>query len=163
MNTTLGTSRNQPANRRKVWLWIVGTLAALVVLAGSYVGYMVWRMNYVPADLDTSTTQRTANGLYEVSYTSDATPIPVSVMHSWTLTVKDSSGQAVENAEIAIDGDMPQHGHGLPTQPRVTQNLGNGQYLVEGVKFQMGGWWVMDFTITANDQIDTVRFNFILK
>lgn len=38
---------------------------------------------------------------------------------------------------------MSQHGHGLPTRPQVTQNLGNGDYLVEGTKFQMGGWWVM--------------------
>ena len=31
------------------------------------------------------------------------------------------------------------------------------------MKFQMGGWWVADFTITdAAGQTDTVRFNFIL-
>jgi hypothetical protein len=105
---------------------------------------------------------QTANGLYRVSYEPSQSPIPVNAMHTWTLTVTDSSNQPVENAEIAVDGDMPQHGHGLPTQPQVTQNLGDGKYLVEGVKFQMGGWWVMDFTVTSNGQTDTVRFNFIL-
>jgi hypothetical protein len=57
---------------------------------------------------------------------------------------------------------MPQHGHGLPTQPLVTAYLGDGTYLVEGMKFQMGGWWVVDFTIEANGQSDTVRFNLSL-
>ena len=53
------------------------------------------------------------------------------------------------DAAITVDGDMPQHGHGLPTRPQVTKHLGNGDYLVEGMKFQMGGWWVVDFTIDA--------------
>jgi hypothetical protein len=162
MNTTLNTPKNQVAKGRKILFWMLGTFGALVVLAGSYIGYMVWRMNYVPTNLDTATTQQTANGLYTVSYEPSQSPIPVNVMHSWTLTVTDSNGQIIENADIAIDGDMPQHGHGLPTQPQVTQYLGEGKYLVEGLKFQMGGWWVMDFTITSNGQTDTIRFNFIL-
>jgi hypothetical protein len=58
---------------------------------------------------------------------------------------------------------MPQHGHGLPSRPQVTKNLGSGNYLVEGMKFQMGGWWVMDFTINANGQTDAVHFNMMLK
>jgi len=45
----------------------------------------------------------------------------------------------------------------------VTEYLGNGDYLVEGLKFQMGGWWVMDFVITAEGQSDTVQFNMMLK
>jgi hypothetical protein len=84
-------------------------------------------------------------------------------MHQWTLHVESADGQPVEDATITVDGDMPQHGHGLPTRPQVTQNLGNGDYLVEGIKFQMGGWWLMDFTITANGQTDAVHFNMMLE
>ena len=84
-------------------------------------------------------------------------------MHTWTLHIEDASGQPVEGAEISVNGDMPQHGHGLPTQPRITQDLGNGDYLVEGLRFQMGGWWVMDFTIQANGQSDVVHFNMLLE
>ena len=46
---------------------------------------------------------------------------------------------AFMTGRLKVDGDMPQHGHGLPTRPRVTRNLGNGDYQIEGVKFQMGG------------------------
>jgi hypothetical protein len=58
-----------------------------------------------------------------------------------------------------MDGGMPQHGHGLPTSPRVTRALGNGDHLVEGVKFNMGGWWVVRFAITSSAGTDTVTFN----
>ncbi len=84
-------------------------------------------------------------------------------LHAWTLHVARADGTLVADAAIAVNGDMPQHGHGLPTRPRVTRNLGNGDYLVEGMKFQMGGWWVVDFTIDAGGKHDTVRFNMILK
>ena len=51
---------------------------------------------------------------------------------------------------IQVSGDMPEHRHGMPTQPQVTQNLGGGDYLVEGMRFQMGGWWAVTFAIDAD-------------
>ena len=99
-----------------------------------------------------------AQGTYRVSYRTDGA-VPVGRLHAWTLHVARADGTPVTDANIAIDGDMPQHLHGLPTRPRMTRNLGNGDYLVEGVKFQMGGWWVMDFEVTAAGRTDRVRFN----
>ena len=58
---------------------------------------------------------------------------------------------------------MPEHGHRLPTQPKVTKNFGDGTYLVEGIKFSMPGWWVMTFAIKAGGKTDTVTFNLQLK
>jgi hypothetical protein len=84
-------------------------------------------------------------------------------MHQWTLHIETADGKPVQNATIKVDGDMPQHGHGLPTSPRVTKYLGNGDYLIDGMKFQMGGWWLMDLTITADTQIDAVHFNMLLQ
>ena len=40
--------------------------------------------------------------------------------------------------------------------------LGEGDYLVEGVKFQMSGWWEMRFEINANGVSDEVIFNIVL-
>lgn len=115
------------------------------------------------AGLDFSTTRLSDNGLFRVSYVSSENVIPVNQMHQWTLHVETADGELVEDATITVDGDMPEHGHGLPTRPQVTEYLGNGDYLVEGVKFQMGGWWVMDFTITANNHTDAVHFNMKLN
>ena len=115
------------------------------------------------AGLDYSTTRLSDDGLFLVSYKPSQGSILVSQMHQWILHVETPDGQLVENATITVDGDMPEHGHGLPTHPQVTEYLGNGDYLVEGMKFQMGGWWVMDFTITAGNTTDAVHFNLKLN
>lgn len=142
---------------------IVGGLAALVVIVLGFAGVTFARMSYVPPDLDYSLTRLSANGVYRVTYSSSTTPVPVNQLHSWQLHIETADGKPVDDATITIFGDMPQHGHGMPTKPQVTQNLGNGDYLVEGMKFQMGGWWVIDFTIDANGQSDKVSFNLMLK
>jgi hypothetical protein len=116
-----------------------------------------------PADLDVARVRLSEHSVYRVSYKSDATPIPVNQLHSWTLHIETPDGRPVPQAAVEVDGEMPQHGHGLPTRPRVTRELGNGDYLVEGMKFQMGGWWVMKFTVAAGDRADLVKFNLKLQ
>lgn len=143
--------------------WIGGILGGMVLILGIYMSLRMARMGEVPADLDYSTIRTSENGLFKVSYQPSTGAIPVNQMHEWTLHVETADGDPVEDAVINVDGDMPQHGHGLPTRPQVTQNLGNGDYLLEGMKFQMGGWWVMDFTITAVGQTDAVHFNMQLE
>ena len=148
---------------KRALLWIGGILGGLVLAFAIFTGVMMARMGDVPSDLDYSTTRSSDNGLFNVSYTASTGTVPVNQIHQWTLHVETTDGQIVEDATISVDGDMPQHGHGLPTRPQVTEYLGNGDYLVEGLKFQMGGWWLMDFTITANGQADAVHFNMMLK
>lgn len=148
----------------RLGLWVAGGLLVIAALSFVLINQMMARMNSdVPSELDYSTTRVSDNDNFRVSYTSSEDVVPVNQMHQWTLHVETMDGQPVENAEISVDGDMPQHGHGLPTRPQVTQNLGNGDYLVEGMKFQMGGWWVMDFTIRADGQTDAVHFNMMLE
>jgi hypothetical protein len=112
-----------------------------------------------PADLDYATTRTSENGLYKASIIPRADPIPLNKIHSWQLHVEDSSGQPLTEATIIVGGGMPQHGHGLPTQPKVTQNLGRGDFLVEGLRFQMHGWWIVTFEITSAAGMDKVTFN----
>ena len=112
-----------------------------------------------PSDLDLSRTRVTAGGGYRMSFTPEGDSIRVGRMHSWRLHVETVDGAPVDSAAIAVDGGMPQHGHGLPTQPRVTQALGGGDYLVSGMKFNMGGWWVVTFRMQAAAAADSVTFN----
>jgi hypothetical protein len=109
-----------------------------------------------------ATERLSAQAGYRVTYRVDG-GVPIGRLHSWILHVARADGTPVTAATIAVHGDMPQHLHGLPTRPRVTRHLGNGDYLLEGVKFQMGGWWVMDFDITADGRTERVRFNLQLK
>ena len=75
------------------------------------------------------------------------------------VIVRNGNGEPVDGAAIRIDGGMPQHGHGLPTRPRVSRNLGNGAYEVEGVRFNMGGWWEFKVVIETASGLDTITFN----
>jgi hypothetical protein len=159
--TTVVASRKRVRFSRKQL--IIGSLVALVVIVLGFAGAMYAKMSYVPPDLDYSLTRLSNNGVYRATYSSSSTPVPVNQLHSWQLHVETADGQPIDDAAITIFGDMPQHGHGMPTRPQVTQNLGNGDYLVEGMKFQMGGWWVIDFTIDANGQRDKVSFNLMLQ
>lgn len=76
-----------------------------------------------------------------------------------SVRVADAAGRPVENAMIAVGGGMPEHGHGLPTQPRVSRMLGNGVYEIDGLRFNMSGWWELELAIQAEAGTDTVTFN----
>jgi hypothetical protein len=80
-------------------------------------------------------------------------------MQTVRVRVADADGQPIDGATLMIDGGMPQHGHGLPTRPRVTRNLGDGIYEIEGVRFNMGGWWEFTVAVTAGAGADRVTFN----
>lgn len=151
---------------------LVLIIAALVlILAGLFLiigpqqimGPLMLRMMPPPADLDLATTRLSDKGIFQIAFTPALDPIAINQMHSWTLHVATADQQPVTDATITVDGGMPQHGHGLPTQPQVTQNLGKGTYLVEGIKFQMGGWWEVKYRITSGDKSDQVTFNLVLR
>lgn len=88
-----------------------------------------------------------------------ANPLRPRQMHTMRVTVRDADGRAIDEAQISVDGGMPQHGHGLPTRPRVTRSLGDGIYEIEGVRFNMGGWWEFKLAIAGPRGADTVTFN----
>jgi hypothetical protein len=99
-----------------------------------------------------------AHGRY-VATLEPAMPLRPRQMQTVRVTVRDADGRAIDEAQISVDGGMPQHGHGLPTRPRVTRNLGDGVYEIEGVRFNMGGWWEFKLAIAGSGGADTVTFN----
>ncbi len=107
------------------------------------------------------TTARSTTGMYEVVVSPHPERSPVNQMHTWTLELRDRDGDTVEGGSISVDGDMPEHGHGLPTQPRVRE-VGDGRYEVNGMKFQMGGKWYVQFSIAAAPGRDLARVEFEL-
>lgn len=115
-----------------------------------------------PKQLDYSRTRTSEAGLYRATIHPQGDSIPKGKLQRWTLHLETASGSPVDSATVAVDGGMPQHGHGLPTRPRVTRALGNGDHLVEGMKFNMGGWWVVKFHVNAAPGADSVVFNLSL-
>lgn len=115
-----------------------------------------------PKDLDVARTKVSAQAMYRATITPAVEPIPRNTLHAWRLHLESANGVAVDSVTVLVDGGMPQHGHGLPTKPRVTRHLGHGDHLVEGMKFNMGGWWVVKFRITNKAATDSVVFNLVL-
>ena len=111
---------------------------------------------------DMSTERISDNGLYRISFEPQGDAIPLSRLHTWKIRVHAADGGAIEEAVIQVDGGMPEHGHGLPTRPQVTRAFGGGEYLVEGMKFQMPGWWIVRFDVAAGPGTDAVTFNLML-
>jgi YtkA-like len=115
-----------------------------------------------PANLDVSLEKASVGGRYVVSLAPPAALPAINQLHSWTVSVKDTSGNPVSSAMLKVGGGMPQHGHGFPTKPRVTREVESGTYLVEGMKFSMPGWWDIAFDIEGLQGRDQVRFNTIV-
>jgi len=111
------------------------------------------------ADSDGTMTRMSGSDRFRVSMRSNVDPVPLSHIHSWTLHLETPDGVAVDDARIGVYGDMPAHRHGLPTRPKVTENLGGGDYLIEGVKFTMPGRWQLILIITADGKRDKAKFN----
>lgn len=136
-------------------------LAAPVLLLAAGAAGAAWMMR-VPTDLDLSREKATEAGLYVAEIAPETDPVSVGPMHAWVVTIEDREGAPVDGAHILVDGGMPQHGHGLPTSPEVTQDLGEGRYLIEGMKFNMPGWWELDLGIDGPQGADAVTFNLVL-
>jgi YtkA-like len=139
--------------------WILTAVVVAVIAIGAYV---MSTMMTPPGDLDMARSKPSEQKAYVAALTPEREPLRRGELHAWVLTLTTPDGKPVEGATIAIDGGMPQHGHGLPTSPQMTTYLGEGRYRIEGVKFNMGGWWELKFAISASPGDDRVTFNLVL-
>lgn len=147
------TDRSRSARTGAAELRTAAALAVLSALAGCML------FAKPPKTLDYSHTRSSESGLYHGTIIPAGDSIPQGKLHSWTLRLEDATGAPVDGATIAVDGGMPQHGHGLPTKPQVKSLAAGGDYLVEGLKFNMGGWWVVKFRVDAAAGSDSLVFN----
>jgi hypothetical protein len=115
-----------------------------------------------PTDLDLSLRHPSAQGRYVVQMEPPAATPAINQIHTWQIKLTSPDGAPVRNARIAVDGGMPQHGHGLPTLPQVTREVAGGTYLMEGMKFSMTGWWEIKLAIQAAEGSDTAVFNTLI-
>lgn len=131
---------------------------ALITLAGLSMAGCATK----PANLDLTLDKASSTGAYEVALVPPATAPAINQIHSWTVKLSDSAGGPVHGAVFTVDGGMPQHGHGLPTKPRVSSEFASGTYRLDGMKFSMTGWWVIKLNIQGPQGADTVTFNTVV-
>ena len=159
MNKSQG---NQKTNWRRA-VSIVAMVATVVCLTGCSHAMMMFGTGAKrPAITEFGLGPRpSANKLYTATLETPEALRPRR-LQSVRITVVDNAGLPVEGASMTIGGGMPQHGHGLPTRPRMTRAVAAGTYEIEGVRFNMGGWWEFKVTIATDRGEDTVTFNLSL-
>jgi hypothetical protein len=143
------------AGRRRLVL----ALSVAVALAAAGVGVAALRPPGARPPGDVIATARGQH--FTASFTSSVRPVPLNTMHTWTVWITDDAGRAVTDATVTISGDMPGHGHGMPTVP-AARAIGGGVYALEGMRFQMPGDWYVELQIESAGRRDSVRFDFTL-
>jgi hypothetical protein len=106
-------------------------------------------------------TLETKDGL-AIHIHSQVSPIQINQMHSWHVEIKSADSLPVTNASVSIQGGMPEHDHGLPTQPRVIEEIKPGTYLLQGVRFHMPGKWRITISVETESKQTIENLEFIL-
>ncbi len=104
----------------------------------------------------------TSNGL-KIEIYSRLSPLRINRIHSWRIRILDANNNAVSVEALAVKGGMPEHDHGLPTQPQITKQLENSDYLLEGVRFHMQGKWLLQIDLQNNGSQDQALIDFSLQ
>lgn len=149
------------------WPFIIAALVLLqlqyLLMSGRFKNWMQRSSSGVSASLVLCALLFTANSSVQasdgellVTYSTPAGPPAINQMHSWILHVESEDGVPIEDAEIVVIGGMPEHDHGLPTQPRVTVELGGGDYRLDGMRFHMHGYWEISVTVTTEERESVV-------
>ena len=128
------------------------------LLAGAY-GLSIFLISLVTYAAVPSWEITSENDTFRLMIRPEGARVQISQYHNWILTIKDASGNPIENAGVSITGDMKDHGHDLPSQPVVTKYLQNGKYLIEGILFNMSGRWTLNIYIQTLTQADRGRFD----
>jgi len=155
------TKRNATGALRRVAL--VVTVVGLVVgaTACNHLGMLLGNGTERPAAGEFGPGPRASSKNLYVAVLEPAQPLRLRQLQTIPVRIVDGNGRPVDGAAIAVDGGMPEHGHGLPTQPR-SRGVGGGVYEIEGVRFNMGGWWELKLAIQAPAGADNVTFNLSL-
>jgi hypothetical protein len=157
---------NMTKSNGSQWLRIGSVLVVVMLVGGGLTAcsqvMTMFGAAKPPAQSEFGLGPRTSSGGLYVATLQPSESLKPRKLQTVRVVVTDAKSNPVDGVAITIDGGMPQHGHGLPTQPRVTRALGNGEYVIEGVRFNMGGWWELQLAIAGDAGTDTVTFNLAL-
>jgi hypothetical protein len=93
----------------------------------------------------------------------DITPAPPALgTLTWTLQLRDASGQPVKDATFTTIGTrMPQHTHGSTARPVPTNN-GDGTYTIDNLYLYMQGVWQVTLEAKTPATTDETVFTLCL-
>ncbi len=88
---------------------------------------------------------------WRIAYSTKPSPIVANQSFTIEVRVESTGGSPISGKDLAlaVDAAMPEHGHGMNVEPKVTAR-GEGVFVVEGMAFHMPGRWELYFDITRD-------------
>jgi hypothetical protein len=77
------------------------------------------------------------------------------------VEVLDSAARPVTGAILVVEGELRGREEGLQTRPTVTE-FGGMIYVVQGLRFDTPGPWILRFHVFTERQWDTAEFHLVL-
>ncbi|HEU4428400.1 MAG TPA: FixH family protein [Myxococcota bacterium] len=111
-----------------------------------------------PAAAPTSWRAVSSDGAIAGELTPENGSVVVGELQAWTVELRDRNGQPIRGAIASVGGGMPEHGHGLPTRPRVVAEVAPGRYRIEGLRLNMHGAWVIEVLVDSPQGAGLLRF-----
>ena len=146
--------------------FIFGAITALALIVAAFIAFTMehWRDPDVvrPAASEFGFGPRVSAGQRYAATLQPRQALRVRQLQAVPVLITDASGRPIDGASISVDGGMPEHGHGLPTQPMVRSALGPGVYEIQGLRFNMAGWWELKLAVDSPAGADTITFNLSL-
>lgn len=102
-------------------------------------------------------------GAYLATLRSDLAPPTINRIHSWSLKLADASGAPVDAGPVTIDAGVPIIGRVMPTAARARKGAGAGEFVIEGMKFDMAGRWRVEVHVGSGPASDLVSFDVDVK
>ncbi len=91
-------------------------------------------------------------------------PMNMSTMFVLPIRITDKAGAVVERAKVTVDATMPEHGHGMMTQPKPAAGskcdakgicqAEDGVFRVDGFRLHMPGSWLFTVSVEVGETSD---------
>ncbi len=102
-------------------------------------------------------------GMFSFELTSSEPAPPAKGANRFEVRVTGADGEALEG-ELAVELDMPDHGHGTSVTPVVSFDAASGIYTIEPVQLFMPGVWRVGLELVTGDtELDRAEFFFCIE
>jgi hypothetical protein len=104
------------------------------------------------------------SGTYYVVFAPNPNPVPLNNTFSAHVDVykNGNKAQRAQGVVLAVDALMPEHNHGMNTEPTIKSNS-DGSFDVSGLLFHMPGKWELYFDIQDGRYLERAQVPIILK
>ncbi len=104
------------------------------------------------------------DGAYFVAARPSSQPVPLNEPFELLVAVTraEQRDTPLQRVRLDFDADMPEHRHGMNTQPLVSANA-DGTFTVRGVQLHMPGYWELYADVTQDGVTERAQFSVTLE